>query len=150
MSWANAMAAIGTNLTAAGATISPAIKTVVEGEPDTVNVPAYAYWYAGDRDSATGGNTFGKTNIEEGVEVTVYWPGSVRFPSGNQTVERWLHDATRAAKHALWTDIELGGNAIGLDIDETVAGWASIGGTLCRIATFVVWVDEAWVDDIAP
>jgi hypothetical protein len=150
MSWADAMTVLATNLATAGATLTPAIQTVVEGEPDTVNVPAFAYWYVGDRDGTQIPNSVATTDIEEGVDVTLYWPGSVRFPSGNQTVERWLHDATRAAKHALWEDFTLGGNVASMEIEPAAAGWATVGGAVCRIVTFTVWLAETDVDTFTP
>jgi len=149
MSWAGIIAAIDADLVAAGATVSPAILTIRQGEPDTVNLPVIGYWYVGDRESLTGGNTFGKTNIEEGVLIRIYRPGSVRATSLDDSLEVWIRSAIRACKAALWGDAHLGNNAIGLDITDTVAGWENIGNVLCRIATFTVWVDEAFVDDIA-
>ena len=132
----------------AGATLSPAISDIRQGEPDAVNMPIIGYWYVGDRESLTGGNTFGKTNIEEGVLVRIYRPGSVRATSLDDSLEVWVRNAVRACKAALWGDAHLGNNAIGLDITDTVAGWENIGNVLCRIATFTVWVDEAFIDDI--
>src|SRR3989304_2987544 len=149
MSGAGVIAAIDADLVTAGATLSPAITEIRQGEPDAVNMPIIGYWYVGDRESLTGGNSFGKTNIEEGVLVRIYRPGSVRATSLDDSLEVWVRSAVRACKAALWGDAHLGGNSIGLDITDTVAAWEAIGNVLCRIATFTVWVDEAFVDDIA-
>src|SRR3972149_3011596 len=78
MSWAGVIAAIDADLVTAGATLSPAITEIRQGEPDAVNMPIIGYWYVGDRESLTGGNSFGKTNIEEGGLVRIYRPGSAR------------------------------------------------------------------------
>ena len=150
MSWDLAMVALNAHLVAAGATLSPKVTTIWDGEPNAVNGPLFASWYAGDRESTSGGNSLSKTNIEEGVVVTIYWPTSVRFPSGAMALERWLRAAVRAVKHELWADTDLGGNAIGIDVGDASATWDIPGGALCRIARFTLWVDEAWVDDIAP
>lgn len=150
MSWATIMANLGTALTTAGATLSPPIVTVLEGEPDTVTIPTIVYSYGGDREGALVGNTLSLTSIDEAVDVVIAWPGSVRFPTGNAALERWLRDATRAVKHVLWGDMTLGGSATALIIEPTTADWRLIGGALCRTAAFTVWVAEVDVDDIAP
>src|SRR3989337_4419996 len=135
MSWAGIIAAIDADLTTAGATLDPAIVTIRRGEPDAVNMPIIGYWYVGDRESLTGGNTFVKTNIEEGVLVRIYRPGSVRATSLDDSLEVWVRSAVRACKAALWGDTHLGGDSIGLDITDTVAAWEAIGNVLCRLAT---------------
>src|SRR3990172_9418512 len=148
MSWTGVIAPIDADLVAAGATVSPAILTIRQGEPDTVNLPVIGYWYVGDRESLTGGNSFGKTNIEEGVLVRISRPGSVRATSLDDSREVWVRSAVRACKAALCGDVYLDGNSIGLSITDTVAAWENVANVLCRTATFTVWVDQASVDDI--
>ena len=148
MSWAGVIAAIDADLVTAGATLSPAISEIRQGEPDVVNTPIIGYWYVGDRESETGGNSLTKTNIEEGVLVRIYRPGSVRATSLDDSLEVWVRGAVRACKAALWGDVYLGGNSIGLSITDTVAAWENVANVLCRTATFTVWVDQAFVDDI--
>ena len=75
-------------------------------------------------------------------------PGAVRATSLDDSLEVWIRNAVRACKAALWGDAHLGNNAIGLDITDTVAAWENVANVLCRTATFTVWVDQAFVDDI--
>src|SRR3990172_5690158 len=120
MSWTGVIAAIDADLVAAGATVSPAIVTIRQGEPDAVNLPVIGYWYVGDRESLTGGNTFGKTNIEEGVLIRIYRPGSVRATGLDDSLEVWVRSAARACKAALWGDAPLGGKSIGPHTPHTL------------------------------
>ena len=151
MTWAQVMAAVETDLVAAGATLDPAILSVRQGEPDTVSVPLIAYWYEGDRESLTGGNTLTRTNLEEGIRVRIYRPGSVRAPVKDAGWEVWLREANRAVKDALWGDFTVGGTGpIGIDLDATSTTWLIVGDALCLTAEFVLWIDLAEVDTIAP
>ncbi len=151
MSWDGALGALEADLVAAGATLTPKITTVREGEPDALStVPVLAYWYAGDRESSTGGNTLTRTNIEEGVRIQVYVPGSIRLPNVTASTERYLRAAVRAVKAALWGDASMGGNTIGIDLDGTETGWFEVSAVLARTAGFTAWLDLAEVDVIAP
>ncbi len=150
MSWAGVIAAIDAHLVAAGASLTPSVTAVRQGEPDAVTVPVFAYWYAGDRESETGGNTFGVTNLEEAVAVRGYFPGTVRAKSQDATLEVLIQAAKAAIRSALWADALLGGNAIGIDITPTQSGWTQVGDALARSFEFTVWVDLAGVDDITP
>jgi hypothetical protein len=150
VSWAGVITAIDANLVAAGATLTPIIDAIRQGEPDAVDMPLIAYWYGGDRESQTGGNTFGKTNLEELVYVRIYFPGSIRADSLDSSLEVRIRNAKAAVLHALWGDASLGGNAIGLDVQDTTSGWAAVGNALCRVVELAIWVDLAELDDIIP
>lgn len=150
MSWSGALAALQADLVAAGATLSPAITIVRQGEPDSLNADVIAYEYGGDRESGTGGNTLSKTNIEERVTVTVYLRGSVRATTIDGSLEVRLREANRAIKNALWGDWSLGGNSIGISIEPSETAWALIGEQLARTVAFDIYIDLAEVDDIAP
>src|SRR3970040_1661266 len=128
--------------------VSRAPRDTARGGPGAVNTPIIGYWDVGDRESETGGNSLTKTNIEEGVLVRIYRPGSVRATSLDDSLEVWVRSAVRACKAALWGDVYLDGNSIGLSITDTVAAWENVANVLCRTATFTVWVDQAFVDDI--
>lgn len=151
MSWEAALDVIDAHLLAAGATLTPKVTTVRDSEPDALStVPVFAYWYAGDRESSTGGNTLTRTNLEEGVRIQVYVPSSIRLPTVAGTLERYLRAATRAVKAQLWGDASLDGNVIGIDLDGTETGWFEVSGILARTAGFTAWLDLAEVDVIAP
>lgn len=150
MSWSGVLTAIDAHLVAAGATLTPTVTAVRQGEPDAVTTPVFAYWYAGDRESETGGNTFGRTNIEEAVVIRGYFPGSTRVRSQDATLEELVQAAKAAIRARIWADFELGGNAIGVDIQPTTSGWAQVGDSFARTFEFTVWVDLAEVDPITP
>lgn len=148
MTWVGVISAINTNLETAAASAS--IPLVRQGEPDNLNTDCIYYEYAGDRESRTGGNTLTKTNVEERVRVTVLLRGSVRATAIDSSLEVRLRDAARACKAALWGDWSLGGNCIGLSVDDTETGWVNIGDQLARFAAFDLLIDLAEVDTIAP
>lgn len=151
MSWDGALAALKADLVAAGASITPKITTIREGEPDALStVGVIAYWYAGDRESSTGGNTLTRTNIEEGIRIQVYVPGSIRLPNVTASTERYLRAAVRAIKAQLWADASLDSNTIGIDLDGTETGWFEVSAVLARTAGFTAWLDLAEVDPILP
>lgn len=153
MSWDGALASIEAHLVAAGAAVTPKITDVRHGEPKDIRNPqgVLAYWYAGDRDSQTGGNTLTKTNIEEGVRIQLYVPGSIRLRGQTDTVEKYLRAVIREVKRRLWADGDLGqADIIGLDIEGTETGWFEISGVEARSAGFTVWIDLPFVDDISP
>src|SRR3972149_2432195 len=127
MSWAGVIAAIDADLVTAGATLSPAITEIRQGEPDAVNMPIIGYWYVGDREAEAGGDSLTKTNIEEGVLARISRPGSVRATSLDDSLEVWVRSAVRACKAALWGDAHLGGDRIGLDGPDTRAGGGDSG-----------------------
>ena len=150
MAWADLLAVVDTHLVAAGATLTPPVTGIRHGEPDAVTTPVFAYWYGGDRESTTGGNTFGKTNIEEMLIIRGYFPGSLRVKSQDAALEELIRAAKAAIRLRLWADGQLGGNAIGIDLDPTLSGWSVVGGSIVRTFEFVLWCDLAEVDTIAP
>jgi hypothetical protein len=149
MTWAGALSAIDAHLVAAGATLTPPITAVRQGEPDAVNTTTFAYWYGGDRPE-DGANTLGQTTIEELVVIRGYFPGSIRTLSQDATVEVQLQAAKAAVRTRLWGDIDLGGHAIGLALDPTQTGWTVVGDALCRMFEISLWVDLGFVDTISP
>jgi hypothetical protein len=148
--WQETLDLIKAHLLAAGATLDPKLTDVRDHEPTDIRMtaPLAAYWYAGDRESETGGNTMTAVNIEEGIRIQVYWPDSVRMEAG--AVERYLRAAVRAIKARLWNDASLGGHTIGLDLDGSETGWFEISGIVARSVGFTAWLDLAEVATIAP
>lgn len=152
MSWDGVLSTFEAHLRSAGATLSPKATDIRHGEPKDFSTakPVIAWWYAGDRESTTGGNTLTRTNIEEGLHVQVYLPGTVRLRNQTDDTERWLRAAVRAIKAALWGDASLGGNAIGLDLDGSETGWFEVSAVLARTVGFTAWIDLPEVDVIVP
>lgn len=148
MTWTGAIAAIDADLRLAAADVTPAVPIVKYGEPDALN--ADTIWYAptGRRDSATGGNTFGKVNIERAVQVTALLRGSVRAGVMDQTLEERLIALDAALLTRLWSDLFLGGHAIGIELGDASYDWAEVAGQLARSLTFTLWVDLSEVADI--
>lgn len=149
MTWAGALSVLDAHLVTAGATLTPPVTAIRQGEPDEVNVPVFAYWYTGDRESTTGGNTLARTNLQEGIVIRGYFPGSLRVKSQDATLEVMIREAKAAIRSALWGDGYLGGNCITLTLEDTVSGWSVVGGALCRTFEFVVWIDLPEVDVVA-
>ena len=144
------LSTIDSHLVAAGLTLTPPVTAIRHGEPDAVTTPVFAYWYAGDRESTTGGNTLGKTNLQEGIVIRGYFPGSLRVMSQDAVLEVLVQSAKAAIRNRLWGDGYLGGNCISLELENTVAGWSVVGNAVVRTFEFVLWVDLAEVDTIAP
>lgn len=153
MSWEAALDTLQAHLVAAGAAVTPRITDVRHGEPKDLRSAkaVLAYWYVGDRESQTGGNTLTKTNIEEGVRIQLYVPGSVRLRNQTDAAELYIRAVVREIKRRLWGDGDLGqADVIGLDIDGTETGWFEVSGVEARTAGFTVWIDQPFVDDITP
>lgn len=150
MSWTGVLDTIGTHLTTAGATITPPITKVRRGEPFHVGIKTLAYWYDGDQESETGGNTVGGvTNIQERVTIRGYWPVPTRDDPRADALEVELQAVNRAIQAALWGDAHLGENCIGLDIGNTSAGWQQWGEAWARVLTIPLIVDMANVETIS-
>jgi hypothetical protein len=150
VSWSGVLSTIDSHLVAAGLTLTPPVTAIRAGEPDAVTTPVFAYWYGGDRESTTGGNTLSKTNLQESVIIRGYFPGSLRVMSQDATLEVLLQSAKAAIRSRLWGDGYLGGNCITLDVGDTAAGWSVVGNAIVRTFEFVLWVDLPEVDTIAP
>ena len=100
MSWAGVLSTIDAHLVTAGATLTPPVTAIRQGEPDAVTTPVFAYWYIGDRESKTGGNTLARTNLEEGVLIRGYFPGSLRVKSQDAALEVLVQAAKAAIRGA--------------------------------------------------
>ena len=151
MSWSGALTAYHAHLTTGGAAVSPAITTIMRGQPTGLTtVPIISYYWGGRRESSTGGNTLTKVNVEEALVTTIYVPESVRLPNRATTIEDYLRDAVNACQDAIWGDVQLGGNSIGLsEISAVESGWASVSNVEARTASWTCWVDLAEVHSIA-
>jgi hypothetical protein len=149
MTYTAAIAVLETHLDTVGAGLTRPILDVRQGEPPNVPAPLLWYAYQGDRESTTGGNTLGKTNIEELVEVGACWPITDPSRSDRSPLEALVHEAKAAIKAALWGDVTLGGTCIGLDVGEATAEYAVIDNALVRTLRIPVAIDLAFVDDIA-
>ena len=150
MTWTGATTVYGQRLATAGLTVTPPVKSISYGEPKdlTSNVVHIAYWWGGRRESNTGGNSFAKVNVEEALTTTVYIPDGVRIPSAIGTIEEYLRAIVDACHSALWGGWSLSGNVIGISVDDVTAEWQVLSGITARTATWVTWLDLAWVHDI--
>lgn len=154
MTWAGVLTALDTDLAAAAAVVN-ALDTskdpfsVLRGEPAGILARRVAYWYEGDQESSTGGRSFGKNNVEEKVTIRWYWPVLNRDAQFSSYVEGQMQAANRATASALLGDSQLGGNAIGLAIDTTSAGWQQVGEAWVRVLSIPIRIDMAWTEDIA-
>lgn len=155
MSWSGAVTAYHARLVAAGQLVTPKITNIARGEPKALaQVPVIAYWWGGRRESETGGNTFGKVNVQEGLVTGVYIPDSVRLKNRATQIE----DYARAVVDAIWDQLwsgggasswNLGGNAIGIELSTVEVGWVEVSKITARTAFFTTWVDLAEVHTIA-
>lgn len=152
MSFSGAITTIESHLTAAGAAVSPAITTISAGEPAAVTVPTLAWWYLGWRPWEQ--NTLAKTQVQEGIAIRAYFPGSIRVSASgslNSTLESRLQAIGAALRTRVWGDVDLGTNATGIGISVEglpLAGWTQVGSSLCRITGFDLWFDVAEPDPI--
>lgn len=149
MSWSGVLSTVHTHLTTAGASLSPTITLIRRGEPFSSLERQIAYWYDGDQESTTGGNTLTRVNIQERLTIRCYWPVLNRDAQWMSDIEVQVQAANRAIQSALWGDAHLGENAIGLDIGNTQAGWQPVGEAWIRVLTIPVLVDLAETEVIA-
>lgn len=150
MSYEAAMTVIGNHLTTAGNSTTPKTTYVRRGEPITMpDTPMLAWYYDGERESSTGGNTMGgKTNIEAKVIIAGLYPIGDTGDHVSAALDAWTFATVRAITAALWADAELGGNTIGIDVEDPAPMWWSEGGFV-RGFEIPVWLDLAEVDTIA-
>lgn len=131
MSWIGVLDRLEALLTAAGASLDPPLTHVQRGRPLSQPPIEIAYWYGGEAESATGGNTLTKTNVQDRIHIRCYWP--LTADGIAHDVEEQIFLANRAICGALWGDVDrttgaaLNGNAIGVDIEDITAGWENFG-----------------------
>ena len=144
MSWSGVLSTLQTHLETVGAALTPAITYVRASEPAALPQDMIVYWYEGDQESTTGGNTFGKVNTQERLTITVFWRVGDRKDDYAADLEVSAREANRAIQAALWGDTYLGGNAIGLDIGSTSMGWVQYEpGRWARTLTLPLVVEMA-------
>jgi hypothetical protein len=149
MSWSGVLSTVQTHCETAGAALTPPITYVRASEPVAVPQDMIAYWYDGDQESTTGGNTFGKVNTQERLTITFYWRVEDRKDSYAADLEVTARTANRALHAALWGDVKLGGNCIGIDMGPTQMAWAQHEpGKWARTLTATLIVDLAETEDI--
>jgi len=154
MSWAAALTALETNLTAAAAVVNALDPgkdpfVVHAGEALSALQRSLRYWYDGDQESSTGGRTLTRNNVQEKVTVRWYWPVMNRDDKWISQLEVQLEAANRATQAALYGDSLLGDNAIGLEVLETSTGWQQVREAWVRVLTIPVLIDMAWTEVIA-
>lgn len=154
MSWSGVLTALDANLTTAAGVVNALDAgkepfTVRRGEPASILSRQVAYWYEGDQESTTGGRTLGKNNVQERVTIRWYWPVLNRDSAFASYIEGQMQSANRATQAALLGDSLLGGNAIGVDIQQTTAGWQQVNEAWVRVLSIPVHIDMAWTEDIA-
>jgi hypothetical protein len=135
------MAVLKTNLTTASTDVTPTVPKVREGEPDELTQDTIAFWASGMRQSRTGGNTLTKVNIERGVEIMWYLRGAIRAGQIDSDLERRLIAVEEAILTRVLGDFELGGNAIGVFIDDSEYGWVTLGSQVARTGRTTAWID---------
>jgi hypothetical protein len=154
MTWAGAISALETALTTAAATVN-ALDTSKEpfdvkgGPPFSATSRQVRYWYEGDQESTSGGNTLTRENVEERITIRWYWPVISRDDAWQTAIEIQLQAANRATHSALLGDAHLGEHAIALRIDETTTGWESVGEAWLRTLDIPIRIDMAEVSVIA-
>jgi hypothetical protein len=141
MTWASAVAAFKTDLTTAAAALNPAISLVHKGELDNLNQDAIDFWVQGWRPSHTGSETLTKLSIERGIFVEILLRAKARSTDADDALEDRVITVDEAICSALLLDRDLGGNAVGLYIEEVAYDWKDLSGQLCRRISFVAWVD---------
>jgi hypothetical protein len=151
MSYADAIVHLQTDLETAAATLTPKMH-VTAGEPSAFDPAAViAYWYTGDRESTSGGNTLDRTNVEEGILIRCYWPAT--SVAEKVALELAVQAAKAAIVHQLMGAASLGSNAIGLKIDDADSVWMTFGDAenkaVVRTLSIQLWLDFADVDPIA-
>lgn len=143
-----AITVLASHLTTAGAAVTPAVTRIRRGEPVTApNTPMLAYYYDGERESTTGGNTFGKVNIEVLVRIGGLFPMSSDDDAVSSALDKWTYSMVRAITSRLYGDASLGGNCIGIEIDTPELVWWQPGGQI-RGFELPVWIDLAEIEDI--
>ena len=123
MAWSDLLSVLNAHLVTAGATLTPAITYVRRGEPVSIPVDTIAYWYDGDQESSTGGNTFTKVNVGERITITVYFRVGDHKDSYDANLDERIRAANRAIQARLWGDTHIGENCIGLAIENTRTAW---------------------------
>ena len=131
MSVASALA--GYLTTAAGAMTGPPIKEVRAGEPDVVNLPTIAYWYVATKTWEA--NTFSQTQELSVWHIRIYAPVGPRYTPIDGGVEAWIETLVDGIRGQLYGAVALGGAATGggMELTDATAGWAQVGGQMCRI-----------------
>jgi len=153
VTWAGAVAALDTALTSAAATVN-ALDTSKEpfdvhpGEPFAKLSRQVRYWYDGDQESTSGGNTLTRENVEERITIRWYWPVINRDDAWLGAVETQMQAANRATHAALLGDAHLGEHAIALRIDDTSTGWQAVGEAWLRTLDIPIRIDMAEVSTI--
>jgi hypothetical protein len=151
VSWAGALTALETALTAAAATVN-ALDTnqppfaVHAGEAPFSLDRQLRYWYEGDQEA---GNTLTRENIEEKITIRWSWPVLNRDDRWISALEVQLQAANRATHAALLGDTHLGENTIALRIDDTRAGWIQKSEAWNRTLDIPIRLDMAEVSTIA-
>lgn len=157
MSWSGVLAALDSDLALAAAVVNaldPAKDpfVVARGEAISAIERRLRYWYDGDQESATGGRTLGKNNVQEKVTIRWYWPVVNRDDRWVSDLEGQLQAANRATQKYLLADSHMksGGteHAIGVSFDGGSAGWQQIGEAWIRVLSLNVLIDMAWTEDI--
>lgn len=153
MTWAGALNALETALNAAAATVN-ALDTTEDpfachaGELASPIKRDLRYWYAGDQESSSGGNTLSKANVEEKITIRWYWPVKNRDDVESNELEVQLQAANRATQAQLLADAHLGEHAIALRIDDTSTAWQQVGQAWIRVLTIPIRIDLAEVSTI--
>lgn len=151
MTYAGAIAAVQTALTAAATTVN-ALNTNAEpfvaapGEPFSALKRQVRYWYEGDQES---GNTLTRENIEERITIRWYWPVMNRDDRWISDLETEMQVANRATQTQLLANTHLDEHTIALRIDSTTTGWQQVGEAWIRVLTIPVRLDFAEVATIA-
>lgn len=157
MSWDGAIDRIGVHLDAARAAVNATygdrdpFSATHLGEPFGALTKQVAYWYDGDQESTTGGNTLGQQNVEEKLTIRWYVPVLNRSDgTWRGETERILRACNRETQTRLMGDAHLQqSDVIGLSTPGGTAGWQQVGEAWIRVLTIPLFVDMPWVAAIA-
>ena len=151
MTLAAALAVLDTHLVAAGATISPAITDVAQGERANLHRRA-DYWLDGITapERFTGAHaTFTDWMVGIGVTCRFYLPVADRAETYAANIETDIYTLAFNLASRVMGDFTLGGNCTAITIHDIEFGWLSATGWL-RVATIPLVLDFVDQITIAP
>lgn len=150
MTFSAAMSTLNTHLVTVGATLSPKITDIGQGEPGVPPGRCARYWYEGDGPPARMGatRTLRDQMVGEKVTIRCYWPVAGRDKAVASALEVDVQAAARAIKNALIGDSTLGAACVDLEVGDADTGWLLLDGASYRTLTIPLVLDFVDIDTI--